>query len=1008
MRKFSSVFIFSFLISFLFSASLLSQKAEKEMQNLNLSSKIVDQEGNPVENAYIYGNEGARVARSAADGTFSITVSKGSPVLIEADGYASHLIKSVNSDLPAEIAIDKQPYLLSDRDNVNIPFGTIKQRYLTGAVTVLNPEEILKYDANQNIYSALNGRIPGLFDSTNVYGMGAALLVVDGIPRPVTSLNLQEISQITVLKDPVSRLLYGARAGQPVILFTTKRGEAYKSKMTVRMETGVMSPVSYPKYLGAADYMTLYNEALSNDGRLPQYDSLTIANTRNKVNNVLYPDESYYNSEYLRNFKSFYNLIAEASGGNDAAQYYVYMGWNRQNSLISLGKEGRTDQINLRGNANYKINDYITMRADGVAIFQLNKNLKNGDFWKNSSTFLPNQAPVLIPVSDSALLASATLINGKYVLGGSNIYQDNIYGDLDLAGYRNTLDRTLQINTGLDLDLNFITEGLTAKGYLTFDVHNYYETQLLNKYEVYHPVVLAGSQGDSIGYQKIGQYDHPSSESLINPNFYRRIGLFGTLNYHRVFNTDHEINAIAVAYRQQLQLDGQIHPMRDLHFGAEGNYSFKQKYIAQVGGVMAGSPRFASENKYAFSPAAGMAWIISDENFMPAGIFDYLKLRVDWGIIHTDQNIADYYLYQTTFSQGNTFVYDNGVASNQVRYFGNIGNPDITWIKREELSAGFDALILNRSLSLEATFFRSRLYDEITTRNSFYPVFVGDTIQRTNDVDNTLPYENYNSHLNQGIEFGITYHASFHDFNLSVGSNIVWSVPKVLQLDEPDYPYDYLRHTGKPTDAIFGYVAEGLFKDQQDIDSHAVQTFGVVQPGDIKYKDLNNDGIIDVTDVKVIGYNSPRVQYAFHMNLSYGIFDLFVLGTGQADQSTIFNNAYYWVYGERKYSDLVLNSWTPQTAETATYPRLSSVNNANNFRNSTFWLDKNNWFTLQRVQLSVNLPDKIAMNNFMKSMQIYVRGSNLLTISKIREKRELNIGTEPQFRTFAAGINVSF
>ena len=399
---------------------------------------------------------------------------------------------------------------------------------------------------------------------------------------------------------------------------------------------------------------------------------------------------------------------------------------------------------------------------------------------------------------------------------------------------------------------------------------------------------------------------------------------------------------------------------------------------------------------------------MSEEDFMPTTLIDFLKLRFDWGIINTDQGVADYYLYQTTYSQGETFSYNNGGFSNSVRYVGNIGNPDIGWVKRNEISAGFDALLLNRSLNIEATYFRSRLYDEITTRNNYYPVFVGDTINRKNDVDNTLPYENYNSHLNQGVEFGITWRRVSGDWQIAVGSNLVYAIPKVLQLDEPDYAFDYLRRTDKPTDAIFGYVAEGLFKDQTDIDNHPLQTFGIVQPGDIKYKDLNNDGLIDVNDMEVIGYSKPRVQYSFHMNLSYKNLTLFAIGTGQSGQSSIFNSPYYWIYGERKYSEEVLGRWTSETAGSATYPRLSSVNNSNNFRNSTYWLEKSNWFTLQRVQLTYNLPDKVIMSSFVKGLQVYVRGSNLLTFSQIKDKLELNVGTEPQFRTYAAGLNVSF
>ena len=351
----------------------------------------------------------------------------------------------------------------------------------------------------------------------------------------------------------MSRLLFGSKADQPVIYVTTRRGEAYKKVLKVKAEGGVMDPISYPKFLGAADYMSLYNEALVNDGKIPAYESRRLRTPEMQSIQCSIPMKVITTPPTYAILKLF-TVFAEGSGGNDIAQYFVYMGWNRENSLLALGKEGKHDLINLSGNANYKINNYITMRADGVAIFDLNTNLKNGDFWQNSSSFLPNQAPVLIPVSDSGLLATASLVDGNHILGGSSIYQDNIYGDMVVAGYRNTVNRILQINTGFDIDLNFITEGLTAKAYLTFDVRNYYETRLMNLYEVYNPVVMTDAGGgDSIAYQKIGQWDREGSESLLNPNFYRRIGMYGTLNYHRIFNSDHEVNAIAVAYRQQLQ-----------------------------------------------------------------------------------------------------------------------------------------------------------------------------------------------------------------------------------------------------------------------------------------------------------------------------------------------------------------------------------------------------------------------------------------------------------------------
>ena len=199
-------------------------------------------------------------------------------------------------------------------------------------------------------------------------------------------------------------------------------------------------------------------------------------------------------------------------------------------------------------------------------------------------------------------------------------------------------------------------------------------------------------------------------------------------------------------------------------------------------------------------------------------------------------------------------------------------------------------------------------------------------------------------------------------------------------------------------------VAEGLFKDQADIDNHAKQSYGPVQPGDIKYKDVNNDGVINDDDRVQIGNFHPRFQYGIDIDLKLGRWELFALGTAQTGSNIYFNNAYYWVYGNRKYSAMVLNRWTPETAATATYPRLTTTNGSNNFRNSTFWLYDDRYFTLNRAQLTYHLPEKF----FWKGLQLYVRGNNLLTVSPIRKQLELNIASAPQMRSYMVGIVGSF
>ncbi len=989
---------------------ILAQENQPQDTKIRLTSQIVDANGNPVSDAWIYGDGGSVWIKSGKDGSFEVSVSTNSFLLVEKDGYNTVRIKPEQGTIPKEISLESPAYQLTESDRVNLPFTNMKKRDITGSVTVLDPEEILKYDGKQDLYSGLNGRIPGLFGNADIYGLGEALFIVDGIPRPSRIninqqslpeqiINLQEISKITVLKDISSRLLYGPQADVPVVLITTKQGHPYKRQMNVRLETGTMNPISYPKYLDAASYMTLYNEALVNDGKLTKYDSESIEKTRNGTNPILYPDEDYFNSTYLRNNRPFYNFSAQASGGNDRANYFTFIHWNRQESLISLGRKELDDLFNIRGNVNYDITQRIKMKFMGLAMFDIHKG-PNGDFWENASSFLPNRSPVLVPITDFDQVPSTSIIDGQYVLGGTSEYQTNIYGDLVRTGYRNSLSRYLQVNTGLDFDLNSLTKGLRASANLAFDLYNYYETQLLNQYAIYEPALVNEMNEDSLILIKHGVDVKEGSESIIRPNFYRKIGFYSTINYDKIFNENHEINAVGVTYLDHFVRNDSYAHSRNLHFGIQANYNYKHKYAVQLGGVLAGSPAFAKENRYSFSPAAGLAWVISEENFFPSPM--YLKLKANWGQVNTDRDFQSEYYFRTNFTRGPIYYYRDQVSANRTAIIESVSNPGIDWAKRSQLTLGFNAALFDYTLKLEGAYFSSRFSGVVTQRTGLYPHYVG-----------VLPYINYNSFNDQGIEIGLNYNKSFSALEFSFGANLTYTVPKVIKLDEPNYEYDYLKRTGKPTDAIFGLVAQGFYTEVDFTNGELngdlpVPSFGEVQPGDIRYEDLNDDGRIDINDEKVIGNGHARMQYGLHLRLEYKMLELFVLGTGQTGQSSIYNGPYYWVYGDRKYPEYITGRWTPETSSLATYPRLSSTDNANNFRNSTYWLYEEDWFTLHTVQLTFNLPYRLAQRTFLRNFQVYFRASNLFTISENQEKRELNIGTEPQFRLATIGINTSF
>ena len=992
MKSIIKIFSIFLIAALVLPLSAYAQKSE-------ISASVVDENGNPVKDAKVFSDDGAKMARTDATGAFTLAVDPSGSLVVEAEGYESQSI-SIADVMNGKVTLTKMPFHLGEGDVVNMPFDKVKKRLIPGAVTSLDAADLVLYDTKQSVYGALNGRVPGQFGNLNVRGLGSALIVVDGIPRPADVINLQEVEQITVLRDLGSRMLYGAQADQGVILVTTKRGTPYRRTLNVTAETGIQSPISYPEFLGSADYMELYNEALANDGEEARFSSKDINDARSGSNPLLAPNQDYFNSTFLNDNASFHKIIAEAGGGNEAAQYYLNLGWNQSNSLLKLGEgaDAGTNRINLRGNVDYKLNDWLRASLDGVALFDISTGPRysGDDFWGLAASLRPNEFPALIPASavkDSAILNSASFFEGDQLIGGTSEFTNNIYGELSSNGYRNTTRRIIQINSGLDFDLKGITEGLKAKAYLSFDLDNLFITQQNNSYAVYEPVV---ADDGSISFNKIGVDEKRDDQAIGNVDFARRIGFYGTLNYNRTFNEDHTIWATGLAYRDELFLENEIQSMKHLHFGLNANYAYQNRYIIGVNGILAGSPLFAGSNQYAFSPGISAAWVISEEDFMSANsLFDYLKLRAGWALNQTDGNTPGYFLYETSYVDGGWYNYFNGVNRNRAQNI-TLGNPDLGWQKRQEINIGLEAMLFDNHVWLEAGYFHSKSYDEIIQRENFYPGV----------ISGFIPYENYNSYLDQGVELGLSFiNKPSGDFSYRIGLNGVYSMPEVIQIDEPNYTDAYRQKVGQPVDALFGWVADGLYQNETEIENHAVQTFGDVQPGDIKYKDLNGDGIIDDNDQQIIGDGSARLQYGLNVHLKYKNLELFALGTGQTGQESYFNNAYYWVFGDRKYSTQVLNRWTPATANTATYPRLSSRNNPNNFRNSTFWLQKNNWFTLHTAQLTYNLPSSL---EWMKEVRIYLRAANIFTISDIKEQRELNIGTVPQMRSYALGLNVAF
>ena len=1009
MNKRFTPIILAILFLSMISGNTFGQGKKQNQNIVTIESTVTDAEGAPIPGAVISGQGGAVEVLSDANGKFTIQVSENTNLFIEAKGYENQVITIYPDANAPEVKLDKSVYSEEESNLVNVPFGKVMQKDVVGSLTVIDPKELAYYDNTQSVYDAIRGRVPGLLGNTNIRGIGNALVIVDGIGRDASNINMAEVEQITVLKDANSAMLYGSQAKNGLILITTKRGKAFKRKVDFQVEQGISNPIVLPSYLNAAQSMTLRNEALANDGLPAQFTDETIALTASGTNPYRYPDVNYYSSEFLNNKKPFSRVIGEFSGGSDVAQYFASVGWTHSESLYKLveGNNGDADRFNVRASVDFKANDYIKSNIGAVVIYD-KMNSPNGNFWGDAATLQPYIYSPLVPVSsilDEATftggvnLDKANRVNGDYILGGTSQYTSNVYGNMLLAGYRQNIQRTIQFNNAIDVDLRNVTEGLKFKTYLSFDVYNTFNQSVINQYAVYQPT---WQQNPDATYSisalsQIGTDLSTGVENLDGAGFLRRVGTYAMLDYDHTFNEVHSVTGSLLGYFDQINAEGVIVDIKNSHLGLRLTYGYKNKYLVDFSSAYVNGFRLQPGSRGGFSPSLGLAWVAKNDGYSSGSAVNYLKLRLSGGIINTDLSGANYRLYENTLTQNLTFAWNDGSRTNRETIISRAGNPDLTFEKMKNLNLGMEGRFFNRALYVDANIFTSRNSGQVVQR-TIYPGLIA----------RNRPYENYNATGYTGAELGLVWTKSFGELSVDLGTNFLYSKSNAVTVDEVR-PSEYQEREGRPADAIFALEALGLFRDAADIAASPSQHFGPVRPGDIKYKDQNGDNVIDQNDEIQVGNSQARFSYGLNATLRYKNFSLFALGNGQGGADRFFNGEYFWVQANDRYSEEVLGRWTgAETTSTATYPRLSSGNSENNFRNSTYWLYDNNFFTLSRVQLSYDLPTSITGRWAVKNVGLYVRAMNLAVISQNAERRQLNIGLEPNYRSYALGARLSF
>jgi TonB-linked SusC/RagA family outer membrane protein len=1016
--KYLQTKIVLFALIALFSLEVCAQGTEQ----ITVEAGIFNSEGKPIDGAVIQSQQDNTLTTSDAFGSFSITVNQGTFLNISASGYKSVSIKVVEE--LGEIILEE-----GSDEEVQIAYQRVdKDDIIAGGTSYVNLPEILQKNYTTYSLDGLNAFVGG-FNGGNIWGMGNYLVLVDGIPRSAESVLPVEIDQITFLKGVTAVSLYGSRAAEGVIYITTKRGEIGQQKINVRVDAGLFVPKRFPKYLGSAEYMTFYNEARENDGLTPLYTDENIFNSGSGNNTYRYPNVNYYSDDYLKKVYQRYDATVEISGGNEQARYYTDVGFFRTGDLVDFGQaqNNKTERFNVRGNVDLKLNDWISASLGANAIYYNGRGV-NTDYWNSAVTVRPNRFSPLVPIDliDSDNQAAQVLINnssnivdGRFLLGGTQIDQTNAFAAIYAGGYNTFTSREFQFNTSVDADLERVIKGLTFNTTFGVDYATSYNQSYNNQYAVYQASWNNMDGSDVIGgLTRYGQDASDGVQNISNSAYDQTISFSGQFNYKTSFDKDHHLSAMLIGGGWQQLRSGVYHRLSNVNLGLQLSYDYKDKYYFLFNEAVVHSARFAKGQRTGYSPTATVAWKIGKEDFLAnSSIVNALELSVSAGVLSTDLGIDgigdddenNYYLYRNAYTQTDGAYYswrDGALIRTTDSRQGE--NFDLTFARRKEINVELNGSLFNNSIDFQTAFFSNRMKGNIIQASVLYPSYFATGYPNSSFI----PYINYNNDDRIGVDFDITYNKKIGTVEWSVGFAGIYYDTKAAKRAEEQFENDYQFRQGAPLDGIWGLRSDGFFASASEIENGANQdALGDVAPGDLRYIDQNDDGVINNQDEVYLGkagWSGSPLTGGLHLSAKWKELTFFALATGQAGAYAMKNGSYFWIDGEDKYSAVVRDRWTPETANTATYPRLTSQSGSNNFRNSDFWMYSTDRIDLAKVQVSYDLPQSILGGSFFKKLNIYVSGANLLTISSESELMELNIEGAPQTRFYNLGVKALF
>lgn len=1023
-----------------------------------ISGKVMDNNGEPLMGAAIMVVGALEGTITDIDGNFTLSVPEQTELEASFIGY-SKVSFTVDERTFYQITLNPEEI----KGVVVVAYGTQKKESVTGAISSIGSDDLLK-SSSANLQNALAGRISGLSsiqssgqpgqDNAAIYLRGCAtlngsspIILIDGVPRDnMGVLDPNEIESVSVLKDASATAVFGVRGANGAILITTKRGEVGKMQLSVNLETSLQSFTRTPERLESWEWMALKNEVSLNEGTGIAYTPEDIAkytdSGRSELEQYLYPSHYWY-GEMMRKFAPQTKVNINMSGGTDRLQYFINAGYIYQGGQFKV-EEGlpynpqvRLNRFSFRANLDYSIAENLKAYLNLGSYLEKVGMPSTLNFGNDQSAMMSEIFRALMYSHPYEIGPTTISVPGSSTPAGEVIKLPNdlrfsAFEIINRSGYRDDTRMNFNGSYGMELNLPFITEGLSIKGMVSFDSYSLSMLQMHNNVQQYTASIING--------RPVYTTNDPRGSSITQKSsgYNYTINMQASLNYQRTFADKHDVGVLFLAQRDFWEAQNMQLPYNVIGFCGRVTYAYDSRYLAEINIGYNGSEQFAPSNRFGFFPAFSVGWVVSNEKFFSPlkDVVSNLKLRGSYGKVGNDRLGNDRFLYLDSMeflnSASNGAYGEFFLPSLGNGYYiaeGMVGNPNLRWETAMKQNYGIE-LQLFKKLDLTFDYFYEFRKDILIAR-SLVPELQGVPLAN-------LPRANMGEMENHGFEIEASYSAMVtSDLFLGIRGNFSFAKNKVLSADEPmlaeDYVYRY-RKTGFPYGTIFGYEIDysngnGYFNAQEELDSYVgangekiEYSFGQYGLGDFRYIDQNGDGVVDDKDMVPIGNTMvPQITYGITLSANYKWLDFtaFFQGLGKTSQFYSNEGVYETLYGGM-FFDYHKHAWTKEryeNGETITYPRLGSVANVNHVANSFFIMDRS-FLRLKNIELGFTFPERWLSRSGISNLRIYISGQNVFTWDRLpmdtidpepySSTANLSGLMYPITKSYNFGINVTF